>query len=103
MTTYTDHAQRELDRKSGEEMDRHARRNVPLNAAWAALLASLATPRESDPLLPRAMQWHPRFHRYLKDEEQRLALLQAECIRLCGGDERHGKQLAADVIWNGVS
>jgi hypothetical protein len=37
----------------------------------------------------------------IRDEDDRLALLHAECLRLCCGDETRSKRLAADVIWAG--
>jgi hypothetical protein len=45
------------------------------------------------------MKFHPRLHMDIRDEEDRLALLQAQCLRLCAGDEARSKRLAADVIW----
>src|SRR4051812_2702686 len=73
----------------------------PITPHWAQFLEALSTAAyaEPDPLLPQAMKYHPRFHMYLRDEDDRLCLLQAECLRLCAGDEAHAKRLAADVVW----
>src|SRR5262245_9226273 len=75
---------------------------LPQNRQWADFLRSLsAAPRPPDPLLPRAMKFHPRLHMDIRREEDRLALLQAQCLRLCAGDEARSRRLAADVIWTG--
>jgi hypothetical protein len=73
---------------------------VAVNRQWAEFMNSLASPQAPDPLLPKAMQWHPKFHYYLTEEEDRLALLQAECIRLCQGDKQRAARLAQEVIYS---
>ena len=80
-----------------------APRAVPQNRQWAEFLQSLsAAPAPPDPLLPNAMRFHPRLHMDMRREEDRLALLHAQCLRLCKGDEARAKRLAADVIWSGL-
>jgi hypothetical protein len=80
-----------------------ASRALPQNRQWADFLRSLATPSsEPDPLLPKAMKFHPRLHMDIGREDDRLALLHAQCLRLCSGDETRSKRLAADVIWSAL-
>lgn len=75
---------------------------LPQNRQWADFLRSLATATTTpDPLLPKARKFHPRFYMDIADENDRLTLLQAQCLRLCCGDEMRAKRLAADVIWAG--
>ena len=75
---------------------------VPQNRQWADFLRSLAAPpAPPEPLLAKAMRFHPRLHMDIRKEDDRLALLQAQCLRLCEGDELRSKRLAADVIWAG--
>ena len=77
-------------------------RALPQNRQWADFLRSLqAGPSAPDPLLPQAKRFHPRRHMDIRNEEDRLALLQGQCLRLCKGDEARAKRLAADVIWAG--
>src|SRR5690349_17350975 len=76
---------------------------LPQNRQWADFLRSLATtPAKPDPLLTKALKFHPRLHMDIRSEEDRLALLHAQCLRLCCGDETRSKRLAADVIWAGL-
>jgi hypothetical protein len=75
---------------------------LPQNRQWAEFLRSLATTAsEPDPLLPKALKFHPRLHMDIRSEDDRLALLHAQCLRLCCGDHTRAKRLAADVIWAG--
>ena len=75
---------------------------VPQTRQWADFLHALATTvPEPDPLLPAARKFHPRLHMDIRNEDDRLALLHAKCLRLCAGDVTRSKRLAADVIWAG--